>query len=188
MRTGKQRRRNPEAKLTNPIIAAILRGREEKTLVWVIDVEGPVALYAADLRSIAGDLFSDDVCREVGDFILASLGLGYREAINVLEDAFKHADRIFHRNREQVLLKRTIVVMKEIGETGENPERLKKAVEERFYDGKPLAQYRWNRVSDVLGLPKLKTGTAANNYNWETRREKLKENRRRKRRRKPDTE
>ena len=165
MRTGKQRRRKPTAKLTNPIIAAMIRGREGKRPVTVIGGYGFGALSAATIRSVARRFFGDDASSEVGDFILTSLLLGHREALKLLRDGFKYADRIFRRNHEQVLLKAAFVVMGESGDRGENPERLKKAIEERFYKGKPLAQYRWRRLSKALGgLPKLPTGAASSSY------------------------
>jgi hypothetical protein len=150
--------------VTNPIIAAMFRGREGKRAVTVIGGEGFGALSAATMRSVARRFFGDDASSEVGDFILTSLLLGNREALKVLKDAFKHADRIFHRNHEEVLLKQAFVFMHEIGDRGENPERLKKAIEERFYNGEPLPQYRWRRLRKALGLPKQPTGAASSSY------------------------
>jgi hypothetical protein len=66
-------------------------------------------------------------------------------------------------------------------------EEFKRNLEARVNHGKPLPQHRWNRVRNALGWPKLKTGTAASNYNWESRRQTLEEKRRSKRR-KSDTE
>jgi hypothetical protein len=111
--TGKQRRRKPAAKLTNPIISAMFRGREGKRPVTVIGGYGFGALSAATIRSVARRFFGDDASSEVGDFILTSLLLGHREALKLLRDGFKYADRIFRRNHEQVLLKAAFVVMGE---------------------------------------------------------------------------
>jgi hypothetical protein len=102
--------------VTNPIIATMLRGREGKREVAVIDGKGLEALSVAAMQSLARHFFGDEAIREVGSFILFSLLVGDREAaIKALKDAFKEADRIFRRNLERELLKQALVVMDETG-------------------------------------------------------------------------
>jgi hypothetical protein len=96
--------------------------------------------------------------------VLRALLIGDPRIVKTLKEAIKEADHIFRRDREPVLVRQALAVMSAIGETGKNPERLKKAIEERFYPREPLPQYRWNRLRKALDLPKRETGAAAASY------------------------
>jgi hypothetical protein len=118
--------------------------------------------------------------------ILQALAIGDWGIVKTLKEAIKKANHIFPRAREPVLVMQALEYWAEVGD-GVGVEEFKRGFEARYNHGKPLPQHRWNPVRKALGLPKLKTGTAASKYNWESRRETLRENRRSKRR-KSDTE
>ena len=194
MRTGKQRRRNPEAKLTNPFIAALLRFRQQRPVPEPPPMRPrrsglvPIPLGYDPSRPLHRLSFSCDeaLVYDVAVPILQALAIGDWGIVKTLKEAIKKAAHIFRRDREPVLYWQALEYR--FGEgRGLGVEEFKRNLEARVNHGKPLPQHRWNHVRKAVELKKLKTGTAASNYNWESRREKLEEKRRDKRR-KSDTE
>jgi len=195
MRTGKQRRRNPAAKLTNPLIAALLQFEQRprparlpmrRGRVWAVPIPFGYDDPSNPLNRLSPFWCDERLVYDVAVPILQALLLGDRQIVKTLKEAIKEAAHIFRRDREPLLLAQAMIYC--LGEgSGLGVEEFKRNLEARVNHGKPLPQHRWNRVRNALRVPKLKTGTAASNYNWETRREKLQEKRRSKRR-KSDTE
>jgi hypothetical protein len=194
MRTGKQRHRNPTAKLTNPFIAALLQFRQRP-----VPEPPPVrcrrsALVPIPLGYEPPDPLSrlppypcdEELVYDVAVLTLRALLTGDPRIVKTLKEAIKETHHIYGRDRDQVLLRQALEYRLREGR-GLGVEEFKRNLEARVNHGKPFQQHRWNHVRKALDLPKLKTGTAASNYNWETRREKLHEKRRSKRR-KSDTE
>ena len=193
---GKQRRRNPAAKLTNPFIAALSQWQQRP-----VPEPPPVRCRRSGLVPIPlGYDLSDPLSRlppascdeelvyDVAVPILQALLTGSPRIVKTLKEAIKETHHIFGRDRDQVLLRQALEYRLELGNSRPiGVEEFKRGLEARVNHGKPLPQHRWNNVCKALDLPKLKTGTAASNYNWESRREKLEEKRREKRR-KSDTE
>jgi len=195
MRTGKQLRRNPAAKLTNPLIAALLQFEQRprparlpmrRGRVWAVPIPFGYDDPSNPLNRLSPFWCDERLVYDVAVPILQALLLGDRQIVKTLKEAIKEAAHIFRRDREPLLLAQAMIYW--LGEgSGLGVEEFKRNLEARVNHGKPLLQHRWNRVRNALRFPKLKTGTAASNYNWETRREKLQEKRRSKRR-KSDTE
>jgi hypothetical protein len=195
MRTGKQRRRNPEAKLTNPFIAALLRFRQQRPVPEPPPMRPrrsglvpiPLGYEPSDpLSRLPPYPCDEELVYDVAVPVLQALLTGDLRILKTLKEAIKETHHIYGRDRDQVLLRQALEYRLWEGR-GLGVEEFKRGLEARVNHGKPLPQHRWNHVRKAVELKKLKTGTAASNYNWESRREKLEEKRRDKRR-KSDTE
>jgi hypothetical protein len=185
--TGKRRRRNPAAKLTNPLIAALLQFKQRQSAPPSRVAMIPLGYDpSSPLNRLPPFCCDERLVYDIAIPVLRAFVIGDPQIVKTLKEAIKKAAHIFRRDREPVLYWQALEYR--FGEgRGLGVEEFKRNLEARFNHGEPFAQHRWNPVRKSLGLPKLKTGTAASKYNWESRREKLRENRRSKRR-KSDTE
>jgi hypothetical protein len=148
---------------SNPLVTAMLRSRKGKRATVVLDKTGLEALTPAARQSLARWFFGDEAICEVGSFFLVAFLTNDRTVEKATREAFRAANHIFRRDRERELLKQALDCMIEIGERGDNPEKLKKALEARRH-GQMLPQHRWSELRKALGLPNRATGAAAHNY------------------------
>lgn len=160
----------------NPIIAAIARSSMARSS----RVKSPRGLginfgcdtFSPPMRSWVRHCFDAKTRDEIGTLFLCAFANGDDRIVEIVRDVRKAADHLFHRNHEPTLLRQTVAMISEqcgveIDDDGKpviNIEKIKREVESRHYNGKPLAQYRWTRVRNALNWPKRATGAAAASY------------------------
>jgi len=147
----------------NPIIAAVqrsLRGRRPTVII----LDGYERPRSGALRQHIAFLFSDEAIREIGILVIESLLTGDRRMVKIVKDAIKQADHIFNRDREPLLVKNALSYLLSLGRDldGLDVVSLKKEIEKRFNNGKPLYQHQWTRLRKALRLPPLPTGNPRN--------------------------
>lgn len=144
----------------NPIIAAVQRSLRGKQLVPVVD----------DWRSVPGHILRESVrftfegkaLKEVGTIVCLALLTGDRRIIKTVKDALRHADHLFNRDREPVIVKHVMTYLPVLLKRGLDIAAIKKEIEKRSNHGVPLQQHRWNRLRRALHLPKLPVGRRRN--------------------------
>src|SRR6266403_174455 len=143
----------------NPIIAAILRSLQGRRPTVILDEYEP-----AKHRRAVALLFSDEAIREIGILVIESLLTGDRRMVKIVKDAIKQSDHIFNRDREPRLVKNALSYLLSLGRglDGLDIVSLKKEIEKRFNNGKPLHQHQWTRLRKALRLPPLPTGNPRN--------------------------
>src|SRR5215472_11919392 len=113
MRTGKQLRRNPAAKLTNPLIAALLQFEQRprparlpmrRGRVWALPIPFGYDDPSNPLNRLSPFWCDERLVYDVAVPILQALLLGDRQIVKTLKEAIKEAAHIFRRDREPLLL------------------------------------------------------------------------------------
>jgi hypothetical protein len=140
----------------NPIIAAMMRYKRGRPPTIILD--GWESVPRVQLQAIVPFNFNDETIREVGSIVLLSLLTGDRRIVKTVKDAIKEADHIFNRDREPVLVKHVLKYLPSLMRSGLDIVTLKKEIEKRSNQGRPLQQHQWNRIRKALRLPPLPTG------------------------------
>lgn len=131
--------------------------------------------FSQPIRSWVRHRFDAETRDEIGTIVLCALANDDEKIDEIVRDARKAANRMFHRNHEPTLLGQVLVMISEgygveLQNNGKQVrrwldiERLKQEVEKRFHHGKKLPRYRWNRVREALHWPNRATGAAAASY------------------------
>jgi hypothetical protein len=152
----------------NPIISAGRQSLQGKQLVAVTD--DWESLSPALLSESVRVTFNDDAIMEIGRLVCLSLLTGDRRIIKMVRDAVKQSDHLFNRDREPVLVKDVLRYLPSLMRSGLDIVAIKEEIEKRSNRGKPLQQYKWNRLRKALHLRKLPTGAAAIGYERQSRR------------------